>query len=556
MEQPKRPLSAYNLYYRYKRSKILEAIEGGDGSPDAITRLILADPGLESYPSIGDTMSPKHVQWLRRTEIRSALLQNLSPKETRSRTHLKAHGGMSFVTMSKLMCDGWKFIDEFARCVFEELAEEGRKMYRKRVAEYEDLEASHKKKIKTSNSTATSAKEDHPDKEGKKGLILKPIVATNCAVSSPKESSEANMNAPKRPLTAYNLFYKYKRLKILDGRYGMESVEKVNQLIHATPGLEDYLPVLETLPPEEAKKLIRTEIRGALEGKLFPKDVRTRNRFPPHAIFANSEDMTKKMSDLWKSLDAYSKSVFQELAGEGRKIYQERVAEHNSKCASIATKKIESQGRRVSLSEDAKPEVFRSNTPTGPTADIFEEPCVDDNAPAKKIESQGRRVSLSEDAKPEVFRSNTPTGPTGTTHNLILVSPEKAIEGSPKVVAQIALEAFPLLPDFDLDGITHIANDPNPISADIFEEPCVDDNAPEDAASVVSSSSAPVVAQNSSNNASRRSAIPPFSFAGRQDEPGSRNTEREVSVDDFMKLIETLDENISFRNTQDENIEK
>jgi len=511
MEQPKRPLSAYNLYYRYKRSKILEAIEGGDGSPDAITRLILADPGLESYPSIGDTMSPKHVQWLRRTEIRSALLQNLSPKETRSRTHLKAHGGMSFVTMSKLMCDGWKFIDEFARCVFEELAEEGRKMYRKRVAEYEDLEASHKKKIKTSNSTATSAKEDHPDKEGKKGLILKPIVATNCAVSSPKESSEANMNAPKRPLTAYNLFYKYKRLKILDGRYGMESVEKVNQLIHATPGLEDYLPVLETLPPEEAKKLIRTEIRGALEGKLFPKDVRTRNRFPPHAIFANSEDMTKKMSDLWKSLDAYSKSVFQELAGEGRKIYQERVAEHNSKCASIAT---------------------------------------------KKIESQGRRVSLSEDAKPEVFRSNTPTGPTGTTHNLILVSPEKAIEGSPKVVAQIALEAFPLLPDFDLDGITHIANDPNPISADIFEEPCVDDNAPEDAASVVSSSSAPVVAQNSSNNASRRSAIPPFSFAGRQDEPGSRNTEREVSVDDFMKLIETLDENISFRNTQDENIEK
>ena len=96
MEQPKRPLSAYNLIYRFKRSKILEAHENGDGSKEAINRLIMAVPGLEEYPSIVTTMSPKHVKWLRQTGIRSALRDKLSPKDVSNRTHRKSHGCISF----------------------------------------------------------------------------------------------------------------------------------------------------------------------------------------------------------------------------------------------------------------------------------------------------------------------------------------------------------------------------------------------------------------------------------------------------------------------------
>ena len=35
------------------------------------------------------------------------------------------------------MCAHWKAIDDFSKNIFEELAEEGRRMYSKRVAEYE-----------------------------------------------------------------------------------------------------------------------------------------------------------------------------------------------------------------------------------------------------------------------------------------------------------------------------------------------------------------------------------------------------------------------------------
>ena len=75
MERPKRPLSAYNLFYRFKRDKILEAFKnGGEDSKEAIDHLIMAVPGLEDVPSsIVTNMTPEQVQELRRSEIRSAL---------------------------------------------------------------------------------------------------------------------------------------------------------------------------------------------------------------------------------------------------------------------------------------------------------------------------------------------------------------------------------------------------------------------------------------------------------------------------------------------------
>ena len=37
---------------------------------------------------------------------------------------------------SKIMCDGWKMIDEVGKEIFEDLAAEGRDIYHKRLAEY------------------------------------------------------------------------------------------------------------------------------------------------------------------------------------------------------------------------------------------------------------------------------------------------------------------------------------------------------------------------------------------------------------------------------------
>ena len=142
--KPKRPLSAYNLFYRFKRAKIVEASNSGNDGEDAILQLVMAVPGLEDYDSstLSSTMSQDEVATLSRSEIRGALLTNLSPNETRKRTHRKTHGAMSFLEMTRAMVASWKSIDDTTRAVFEELAEIGRRQYHKRVADYNDQESS------------------------------------------------------------------------------------------------------------------------------------------------------------------------------------------------------------------------------------------------------------------------------------------------------------------------------------------------------------------------------------------------------------------------------
>jgi hypothetical protein len=72
---------------------------------------------------------------------------------------------MSFLEMNKIMVGSWKNINDTTRSVFEELAEEGRKMYQKRLAEFEEMyphlaasasPAPPKKKKARTSSGATS----------------------------------------------------------------------------------------------------------------------------------------------------------------------------------------------------------------------------------------------------------------------------------------------------------------------------------------------------------------------------------------------------------------
>ena len=153
LPKPKRPLSSFNMFYRFKRQKVIEL---GKASKDDITALVEAAPGLENcYPPAPQDASPQDINQLRKQNIRKDMENNLEPRDTKSRRHRKnqnaMNGGMSFLELGKLMNTSWQNCDDFSKSVFNELADEGRELYKQRMKKYNDsraiLEDEHRAKV-------------------------------------------------------------------------------------------------------------------------------------------------------------------------------------------------------------------------------------------------------------------------------------------------------------------------------------------------------------------------------------------------------------------------
>ena len=123
LSKPKRPLSGYNLFYRYKRAKVIEAATALKSSSaeltnDEIRAIITCPPGLEGISvdhPIYTTLTQEQIDTLRANNIRTALEGKLFPNENaRNRLHRKVHG-MGFVEMGKLMRETWSSIDQLAK---------------------------------------------------------------------------------------------------------------------------------------------------------------------------------------------------------------------------------------------------------------------------------------------------------------------------------------------------------------------------------------------------------------------------------------------------------
>jgi len=195
-----------------------------------------------------------------------------------------------------------------SHAVFEELAEEGRHLYKARVAEYEKVNgiSSLKSKMVVAPSPSKNAHVETPSAislpvikdlpveqpffineaavspqlssnvmqvvlpstsvEVSSSVLLpvKPVVTPNKKVNKAAAATKDD-NRPKRPLSSYNLFYRFKRLKLLEAYdRGETSKESTRRLIAATPGLESY-PFL-----QEAMKGIE---EGAFLGTVSTTDV-------------------------------------------------------------------------------------------------------------------------------------------------------------------------------------------------------------------------------------------------------------------------------------------
>ena len=151
--KPKRPLSSFNLFYRYKRSLLAGQ---GNIQEETIKSILTCPAGLEdellqsSSSLSSSSYSRKNIiqsssqtettnnELLRSTNIRTALKGKILPSDTTKRRHRKAVDGpsISFVEMGRMMTESWKNVDPFAKQVFDDLAGEGRAFYKDALEEY------------------------------------------------------------------------------------------------------------------------------------------------------------------------------------------------------------------------------------------------------------------------------------------------------------------------------------------------------------------------------------------------------------------------------------
>eukprot|EP01082_Thalassiosira_pseudonana_P009156 g8049.t1 g8049 contig27:71361-72354(-) len=195
--KPKRCLSAYNLYYRFKRSKILDACAAGNDDKANIEHLLKTTPGLEAHPHDISSMHKTSMYELCREIIKDDMKDDLLPRDTSKRSHTKTHGAMTFVAMGKIMSTMWKEQDDEIKQIFRDLAEQGRKEYQKLL---KDLDVDVKE-LRTKKCSPKKIKVKEPEEEAKiKEKPPLPEVLHHHAIVSVSDSDDQHEDEVQLPL--------------------------------------------------------------------------------------------------------------------------------------------------------------------------------------------------------------------------------------------------------------------------------------------------------------------------------------------------------------------
>lgn len=111
---------------------------------------------------------------------------------------------------------------------------------------------------------------------------------------SKRKSKEAGF--PRRPLSAYNIFFKYQRYCIINGLQGTQDIEQVQDIVR--------------VPSITVKKGEKKRIHRKSHGKI------------------GFGDLAREISQSWKVCDASLKAYFQELSKRDKQRYDEEKIEY------------------------------------------------------------------------------------------------------------------------------------------------------------------------------------------------------------------------------------
>jgi len=128
VDKPKRPLSAYNLFFQHERARLL----------------LLADKGerLEDHPPVGLTLCG--VRDLLRgvpndakeADVAAGYAEGAGGNVSANNKAAKKHGKVGFTDLVKHMALSWRKVDRPIRSIFEEISEDDKARYRREMRAY------------------------------------------------------------------------------------------------------------------------------------------------------------------------------------------------------------------------------------------------------------------------------------------------------------------------------------------------------------------------------------------------------------------------------------